>query len=121
MDIDPRCAGSGRDKARGGRFILGVEELLNSFTYNDPAPADEHPIAVNFNIAACPWEPEHRLVRIGLRARDIIRAERPPTRLVFLIDVSGSMSDDNKLPLVRESLHLLVEELNENDRVAVVT
>lgn len=98
-----------------------VEELVNAFTYHDPAPAGEQPIAVNFDVAACPWQPEQRLVRIGLKARDIVRADRPPTRLVFLIDTSGSMSADNKLPLVRQSLHLLVDELSENDRVAMVT
>lgn len=98
-----------------------VEELVNSFSYNDPPPAGEDPIAVNFDVAACPWQPQHRLVRIGVRAADIIREERPPTRLVFLVDVSGSMKDANKLPLVRQSLHLLVDELGQNDRVAIVT
>lgn len=98
-----------------------VEELVNYFEYSLPPPADDHPIAVAAEAAACPWKPEHRLARVTLQARDIDAERRPPTTLVFLTDVSGSMRDDNKLPLVQQSLKLLTERLTENDRVALVT
>ena len=98
-----------------------IEELVNYFEYSLPPPSDEHPIAVAAEAAACPWEPEHRLARVTLQARDVDADGRPPTTLVFLTDVSGSMRDDNKLPLVQQSLKLLTEQLTENDRVALVT
>lgn len=98
-----------------------IEELVNYFDYSLPPPSDEHPITVAAEAAACPWEPEHRLARVTLQARDIDAERRPPTTLVFLTDVSGSMRDDNKLPLVQQSLRLLTERLTENDRVALVT
>jgi len=71
-------------------------------------------------IASAPWKPEHRLVKIGLKGREIAQGKRPPSNLVFLIDVSGSMQPPNKLPLIKRSLPLLVEKLTENDRVAIV-
>ena len=98
-----------------------IEELVNYFDYSLPPPSDEHPLAVAAEAAACPWEPEHRLARVTLQARDVDAARRPPTTLVFLTDVSGSMRDDNKLPLVQQSLKLLSAKLTENDRVALVT
>jgi Ca-activated chloride channel family protein len=98
-----------------------IEELVNYFDYTLAAPADEHPIAVSAEAAACPWKPEHRLARVTIQARDIAVDDRPPTTLVFLTDVSGSMREDNKLPLVQQSLKLLTAELTENDRVALVT
>ena len=98
-----------------------IEELVNSFSYDDPQPVDEHPLRVSLESAACPWDASHRLVRIGVKGKEIDLADRPPTSLVFLVDTSGSMRDDNKLPLVKESLRLLVDEMSENDRIAIVT
>ncbi|MEZ6054355.1 MAG: VWA domain-containing protein [Planctomycetaceae bacterium] len=98
-----------------------IEELVNSFSYDDPQPVDEHPLRVSLESAACPWDATHRLVRIGVKGKEIDLADRPPTSLVLLIDTSGSMRDDNKLPLVKESLRLLVDEMSENDRIAIVT
>jgi Ca-activated chloride channel family protein len=98
-----------------------VEELVNYFAYTYPEPEGAHPFAVTLEAAACPWQPEHRLVRVGLKGQALQQAERPATTLVFLIDVSGSMRADNKLPLVKQSLRLLVEQLTENDRIAIVT
>ena len=95
-----------------------IEEFVNSFPYGDPAPTHGSPFAVSAESAACPWAPAHRLVRIGLRAEDIAAADRAPSNLVFLIDVSGSMSDE--LPLLVRSMKLLVEQLDGRDRVAVV-
>jgi Ca-activated chloride channel homolog len=98
-----------------------IEELVNYFAYSDPQPAGGEPVGVSLEASACPWNSEHHLVRIGLKAREIDLAERPPTTLVFLIDTSGSMRDDNKLPLVKDSLRVLVNEMTENDRIAIVT
>ncbi len=98
-----------------------LEELLNYFSYDDPAPAGADPFSVTVEAATCPWRPGHRLVRIGLRGRDVPRSERPAGNLVFLVDVSGSMRDDDKLPLVKQGLTMLVEELDDNDRVTIVT
>ena len=99
-----------------------VEEMINYFTYDytPPEPGSKAPFAVHTAVASCPWQPEHRLVRIALKGREIQRDKRPPTNLVFLLDVSGSMSDANKLPLLKGALRLLVERLGENDRVAIV-
>ncbi len=96
-----------------------VEELLNYFTYAYPQPKGSAPFSTTLEVAACPWKPEHRLVRIGLKGRETPKAERPPAHLVFLIDVSGSMRGENKLPLLKQSLRLLVEELRGDDTVAI--
>jgi Ca-activated chloride channel homolog len=99
-----------------------IEELLNYFPYNDapPSNASADPFAVHSEVAACPWNTKHRLVRIGIAARPIDQSRRPASNLVFLIDVSGSMDQPNKLPLVKWGLQRLVEQLGENDRVAMV-
>ncbi len=97
-----------------------TEELINYFSYDYAPPAGPHPFSVNIDIGPAPWQPKHRLVRIGLRGRDVAKKRRPPSNLVFLIDVSGSMSDLNKLPLLRRGMKLLVDQLTENDRVALV-
>lgn len=97
-----------------------IEEMLNYFPYDDPPPTGDAPIAVHVEAAACPWSQGHRLARIGLTARPIGREGRPPSNLVFLIDVSGSMTDANKLPLLKSALRTMVGGLGENDRVAIV-
>jgi Ca-activated chloride channel family protein len=97
-----------------------IEELVNYFTYDDPPPQGDVPFSVHIEVAECPWNAQHRLARIGLKGREIALEQRPPSNLVFLIDVSGSMADANKLPLVKSGLKLLVEQLDERDRVAIV-
>jgi Ca-activated chloride channel family protein len=97
-----------------------IEELVNYFRYDYPQPTDERPFSVTTEVASCPWQSEHRLVRIGLKGREIPKDKRPPSSIVFLIDVSGSMEQPNKLPLVQQSLKLLTEQLGENDHVAIV-
>lgn len=96
-----------------------IEELVNYFDYHYAGPTDEHPFAVHLEEAECPWKTKHRLVRIGLQAK---RIDDQPHRanLVFLIDVSGSMDAPNKLPLVKRGLQMLVKQLGENDRIAIV-
>ncbi|MCO5165503.1 MAG: von Willebrand factor type A domain-containing protein [Planctomycetes bacterium] len=97
-----------------------VEELVNYFPYDDAPPAadDPCPLALRAQVAAAPWAPARRLVRVALKAREV--AVRPPSNLVFLIDVSGSMRAPNRLPLVKRALELLVRRLGEQDRVAIV-
>src|SRR5690606_7083002 len=99
-----------------------IEELVNYFDYGYEAPkADsEEPFAANLGCFACPWKPEHKLVRIGVKGREVAVDKRPLSNLVFLIDVSGSMNEPNKLPLVISGLNALVNKLGENDRVAIV-
>ena len=97
-----------------------LEELVNYFPYRYPDRSGTHPFAVSTEVAPCPWAPEHRLVRIGLQARRVPTRDLPPSNLVFLIDVSGSMESPDKLPLVQQAFRALVRELRPEDRVAIV-
>lgn len=97
-----------------------IEEMINYFDYDYPPPAGGEPFSAAAAVADCPWNPAHRLVRIGLKGREIPAGERPPANLVFLLDVSGSMTPANKLPLVKRAMKLLVERLDGDDRVAIV-
>lgn len=98
-----------------------IEELVNYFDYAYAPPEDRSkPFAAHVTVAGCPWNAEHRLVRIGLKGWEMAKTERPASNLVFLIDVSGSMQPENKLPLVRQALRLLAHQLDERDRVAMV-
>jgi Ca-activated chloride channel family protein len=97
-----------------------VEEMLNYFAYDYPQPDDDKPFAVHVDMASCPWESSHRLVRIGLKGKEIATDKRGPSNLVFLLDVSGSMMPVERLPLIKQSMRLLVDKLKENDRVAIV-
>ncbi|MEH2045339.1 YfbK domain-containing protein [Nostoc sp.] len=97
-----------------------IEELINYFTYNYPQPKGERPFSVTTEVAAAPWNPQHKLVQVGLQGKRLESKTLPPSNLVFLIDVSGSMDDPNKLPLVQQSLKLLVNKLRPEDRVSLV-
>lgn len=97
-----------------------IEELINYFDYDYSGPTDGVPFAAHVEVAGCPWEAQHRLVRVGLKGREIENAERSAGNLVFLVDVSGSMNSPDKLPLVKEGLKLLAGQLREEDRVAIV-
>jgi Ca-activated chloride channel family protein len=94
--------------------------MINYFSYDYPQANDNLPFSVNLDAASCPWAPEHRLVRIGLKGREMPNEKRPASNVVFLLDVSGSMEPANRLPLVKQAMRLLVEKLSENDRVAIV-
>lgn len=98
-----------------------IEEWLNNFTYAYPEPEAPHPVAAFVEGSDCPWNPEHRLVRIGLRAKTVAADKRPASNLVFLIDTSGSMESQDRLPLAQESLLKLLARLDERDRVGIVT
>jgi len=98
-----------------------VEELINYHDYDYPEPDGEHPFSVNVDVASCPWAADHRLVRIGLKGKSMAPDKRPPSNLIFVVDVSGSMKGDDKLPLLKKSLAALVRNLNEDDRIGIVT
>ncbi|HVA50335.1 MAG TPA: von Willebrand factor type A domain-containing protein [Pirellulales bacterium] len=97
-----------------------IEELINYFQYDYPQPEGETPFSITTDVADCPWNAEHRLLRVGLKGREVPADQRPAGNLVFLLDVSGSMDAPNKLPLVKEAMYLLIDKLTENDRVAIV-
>ncbi|MBS0264039.1 MAG: von Willebrand factor type A domain-containing protein, partial [Planctomycetes bacterium] len=103
------------------RDAVRLEELINYFGYAYPQPAPGQPLSVMVDAANCPWNPDNRLVRIGVQGRSVSPEQRPPSNLVFLVDVSGSMQAANKLPYVKLGLSLLTRQLTENDRVAIVT
>ena len=125
VDVDTASYANVRRFLRGGqrppRDAVRIEELVNYFPYRYAAPAADQPFTAALEVASAPWNPEHRLVRIGLKAREISASARPPLNLVFLLDVSGSMNQPNKLPLVKHALRLLVDKLKPDDRVALVT
>ncbi len=100
--------------------MVRIEEMVNYFEYEYAGPQDERPFAAHMNVDRCPWNSEHQLVRIGLQAKKLDSQKRVKANIVFLIDVSGSMNEPNKLPLVKKSLSMLVNQLTENDRVAIV-
>lgn len=97
-----------------------IEELINYFHFDYAMPASDVPFSVTTELAACPWNPAHRLALVGLQARPIDVAHVPPRNLVFLIDVSGSMDSPDKLPLVRTALRMLADTLTPRDRIAIV-
>jgi Ca-activated chloride channel family protein len=97
-----------------------IEELVNYFEYDDPDPTGREPFAVRTEVADAPWNPRHRLVRIGIQGRRMEVRDMPPGNLVFLVDVSGSMDSPDKLPLVKAALTRLVDALRPEDRVGIV-
>ncbi len=97
-----------------------IEEMINYFKYDYPEPRGEHPFSVSAELAVCPWNPKHQLLQVGLRGKSIDKTSLPPSNLVFLIDVSGSMNSPNKLPLLKSAFGLLVNELRPEDHVAIV-
>ncbi|HET6348477.1 MAG TPA: von Willebrand factor type A domain-containing protein [Candidatus Krumholzibacteria bacterium] len=124
IDVDRASYANARRYIRGGQWppasAVRIEEFLNYFDYDLPEPAGDDPFSITTEITGCPWTPEHRLVRIALHGRDIDAEKLPPSNLVFLIDVSGSMQPPNKLPLLRSAFPLLVRQLRAQDRVAIV-
>ena len=97
-----------------------IEEMINYFKYDYPEPGREHPFSVYTELAICPWNNKHQLLQVGLRGKSIDKSSLPPSNLVFLIDVSGSMNSPNKLPLLKSAFGLLVNELRPRDHVAIV-
>ena len=97
-----------------------IEEMINYFSYGYKQPIGNDPFSIHMEMAAAPWNPAHVLVQVGLQGKKIATKNLPASNLVFLLDVSGSMQDANKLPLLKSSLKMLVSELREEDRVAIV-
>ncbi|GAA3775188.1 vWA domain-containing protein [Flavobacterium ginsengiterrae] len=97
-----------------------VEEMVNFFKYNYPQPKDQHPFSINTEVSDSPWNSKNKILKIGLQGKNIPTNDLPASNLVFLIDVSGSMSDMNKLPLLKQSMKILVNELRPKDKVAIV-
>ena len=124
IDVDTAAYSNVRRFINQGQLppkdAIRIEELINYFSYDYPQPKGEQPFAVTTEMAAAPWNPQHRLVQIGLQGRRLSTENLPPSNLVFLLDASGSMNEPNKLPLLQKSLQLMVNELNANDRVAIV-
>jgi Ca-activated chloride channel family protein len=124
IDVDAASYGNVRRMINLGqkppKDAVRVEELINYFSYNYEKPATDEPVKITTELGVCPWNKNHKLVRIGIKAREIPSENLPPSNFVFLIDVSGSMYQPNRLPLVKSSLKLLINNLREKDRVAVV-
>ncbi len=124
IDVDTASYANVRRFLQGEQLppagAVRIEELVNYFGYNYPQPTDGQPFSVNVEVSKAPWAPQHELVRIALKGQEIPKGDRGPANLVFLVDVSGSMQPENKLPLLKRSLKALVENLAPDDRVAIV-
>jgi len=124
IDVDTASYSNVRRFLNDGKLppkdAVRIEELVNYFDYDYKIPKDGKPFAANFEMTDAPWNPEHRLLRIALKGREVSEGKRPNSNLVFLLDVSGSMAEPNKLPLVKEAMGLLVDKLTESDHVSIV-
>ncbi len=125
IDVDAASYSNIRRFINGGKLppvdAVRIEEMINYFEYSYPQPTGDDPFSVNTEISTAPWNSNHRLLKIGLQGQQTDTKDLPPSNLVFLIDVSGSMFSYNKLPLVKASLKMLVDQLRKTDRVAIVT
>ncbi|MBF0483730.1 MAG: VWA domain-containing protein [Candidatus Omnitrophica bacterium] len=97
-----------------------IEEMINYFTYDYPNPKNDEPFSITTKVSPCPWNKDHQLALIGIHGKTLDEKEIPPSNLVFLIDVSGSMSDANKLPLLKQGFKMMVNQLTANQKVAIV-
>ncbi len=125
IDVDTGAYSNVRRILNEGRLppqdAVRVEELINYFDYDYPVPdSRDRPFAVRTEVATAPWNPDRLLLQVGIKGYEVPAAERKSANLVFLIDVSGSMRDDRKLPLLKQSMKLLTRQLNEDDRVSLV-
>ncbi len=124
IDVDTASYANMRRFLREGKEppkdSIRLEEWVNYFQYRYPEPSGEHPVSITTEMSACPWQPRHKLARIGLKAKSIDVAQLPPANLVFLLDVSGSMATPDKLPLLQRAFSLLTEQLRPRDEVSIV-
>ena len=124
IDVDEAAYSNVRRYINNGSIppagAVRIEEMINYFDYNYPQPKNDDPFSVNTELSECPWNPQHRLVHIGLQGKEIQVQHLPNANIVFLIDVSGSMDEANKLPLVKSSMKLLTDQLRPDDKVAIV-
>ncbi len=125
IDVDTASYANARRMIQEGGYIdpnaVRIEEFINYFDYDYPEPSTDDPFSVTMELSDCPWNNEAKLLLVGLKAEDIQREEREPLNLVFLIDVSGSMFSDDKLPLVQKAFTMLTDTLTEDDRISIVT
>lgn len=125
IDVDTASYANVRRFLQNGQLpppdAVRIEELLNYFQFNYQTPSDQHPFAVHLEAAECPWNRGHRIIRVGLKGKEVEKAERPSSNLVFLIDTSGSMNEEDKLPLLKSALAMLTNELTAKDYVSIVT
>lgn len=124
IDVDAAAYSNVRRFLQSGQLppagAVRIEEMINYFRYEYPQPLGEDPFSINTEISDCPWNSKHKLALIGLQGKKIPTENLPASNLVFLIDVSGSMDQENKLPLVQSSMKLLVDQLRQQDKVAMV-
>lgn len=124
IDVDTASYANMRRFLREGRRppkdAIRLEEWVNYFHYSYPEPRGEHPVSITTEMATCPWQPRHKLARIGLKAKPVEAGNLPPANLVFLLDVSGSMAPPDKLPLLQRAFSLLTEQLRPQDEVSIV-
>ncbi|HVE61703.1 MAG TPA: von Willebrand factor type A domain-containing protein [Chitinophagaceae bacterium] len=124
IDVDAASYSNVRRFLNNGQLppagAVRIEEMINYFRYNYPQPVDKHPFSITTELSACPWNTNHKLALIGLQGKQIPTKNLPPSNLVFLIDVSGSMNGPLRLPLVQSSLKLLVDQLREEDKISIV-
>ncbi|PKQ46566.1 VWA domain-containing protein [Confluentibacter flavum] len=124
IDVDKAAYSNIRRMINNGESIdpdaVKIEEMINYFEYSYPQPIGEHPFSINTEVAKTPWNNDTKIVKIGLQGKTFSNDELPPSNLTFLIDVSGSMSSNNKLPLLKTAFKLLVNQLREEDRVSIV-
>lgn len=124
VDVDAASYSNVRRFLNGNQLppadAVRIEEMINYFHYDYPQPINGDPFSINTEISNCPWNENHKLVMIGLQGKKIPVENLPPSNLVFLIDVSGSMDEPNKLPLVKSSLKLLSDQLRERDKISIV-
>ena len=125
VDVDTASYANVRRMIEYGEYInpdaVRIEEFINYFDYDYSEPTTNDPFSVNVEMSDCPWNEEAKLMLVGLKAEDIKKSEREPLNLVFLIDVSGSMFSEDKLPLVQKAFTMLTETLTEDDRISIVT
>ncbi|WP_020473112.1 vWA domain-containing protein [Zavarzinella formosa] len=123
--VDTAAYSNSRSRLNEGALppkdMVRIADFLNYFPYDYAAPTDGKPVNFKLEMAACPWNEKHNLLKIGLKSKVIEKDKLPARNLVFLIDTSGSMNSPNRLPLVIESMKLLVEQLSDRDRVSIVT
>lgn len=124
IDVDTASYSQIRQSLRSGRMpapsLVRIEELINYFDYKYPSPKQDEPFAAAIEVSQAPWNSKNKLVRIGIKAKGIAVDRRPRANLVFLLDVSGSMRSEDKLPLLKRSLEMLLTKLNSEDRIAIV-
>jgi Ca-activated chloride channel family protein len=124
IDVDTASYANVRRYLNDGQLppkdAVRIEELINYFEYDYPQPVGDVPFSVNTEVATAPWNAKHKIVQIGLQGKKVSLDNVPPSNLVFLIDVSGSMNSPDKLPLLKDSLRILVNQLSAKDRVAIV-